>query len=94
MKPLPYICHRTIIYQLMQAGIVPDWMFRDCDTHGMDTVEDFLCEWDWYWNWDLGKGYSNKRLDILARARQVVSSSFRPQQSQICDGRHLRWHCL
>lgn len=56
----------------MQAGIVPDWMYEDCDRHGMDTAEDFLCEWDWDWNWDLGKGYSKKRLDILAKARQIV----------------------
>lgn len=56
----------------MQAGIVPDWMYKDCDIHGMDTAEDFLCEWDWDWNWDLGKGYSKKRLDILANARKIV----------------------
>lgn len=56
----------------MQAGIVPDWMYEDCDVHGMDTAEDFLCEWDWEWDWDLGKGYSKKRLDILAKSRQIV----------------------
>lgn len=56
----------------MQAGIVPEWMYEDCDRHGMDTAEDFLCEWDWDWNWDLGKGYSKKRLNILANARQIV----------------------
>ena len=72
MTTLPYICNHTTIYQLMQAGIVPDWMYEDCDQHGMDTAEDFLCEWDWDWNWDLGKGYSQKRLDILAKARQTV----------------------
>ncbi len=72
MAELPYICHRTTIYQLMQAGIVPDWMYRDCDIHGMDTAEDFICEWDWDWNWDLGKGYNNKQLDILAKARKIV----------------------
>lgn len=72
MTALPYICEQTTIRQLMQAGTVPDWMYEDCDVHGMRTAEDFLCEWDWDWNWDLGKGYSQKRLDILAKARQTV----------------------
>ncbi len=72
MNTLPYICNSTTIYQLMKAGIVPDWMYRDCDVHGMDTAEDFLCEWDWDWNWDLGKYYNQKQLDHLAKARQIV----------------------
>ncbi len=72
MPTLPYICYRTTIRQLMQAGIVPDWMYQDCDRHGMDTAEDFLCEWDWEWDWDLGKGYSKKRLEILENARKIV----------------------
>ena len=72
MNTLTYICNNTTIRQLMQAGIVPEWMYEDCDVHGMDTAEDFLCEWDWEWDWDLGKGYSNERLDILAKARDVV----------------------
>ncbi|MDE5888160.1 MAG: hypothetical protein K2H46_11315 [Muribaculaceae bacterium] len=72
MNTLPYICPNTTIRQLMQAGIVPVWMYEDCDAHGMYTAEDFLCEWDWDWNWDLGRGYSRKRLDILAEARRIV----------------------
>ena len=72
MTGLPYICNNTTIYQLMQAGIVPNWMYRDCDVHGMDTAEDFLCEWDWEWDWDLGYGYSDAQLAILKQARETV----------------------
>lgn len=56
----------------MQAGIVPEWMYRDCDIHGMDTAEDFLCEWDWDWSWDLGYGYTDSQLAILKEARETV----------------------
>ncbi|MDE7351274.1 MAG: hypothetical protein K2N25_09415 [Muribaculaceae bacterium] len=72
MTALPYICNSTTIYQLMQAGIVPEWMYRDCDIHGMDTAEDFLCEWDWDWSWDLGYGYTDSQLAILKEARETV----------------------
>lgn len=72
MLTLPYISHTTKIRELMQAGIVPDWMYRDCDVHGMDTAEDFLCEWDWEWGWDLGYGYTDSQLAILKKARQIV----------------------
>lgn len=72
MTVLPYICYNTTIRQLMQVGIVPAWMYEDCDVHGMDTAEDFLCEWDWDWSWDLGKYYTQKQLEVLAKARDIV----------------------
>lgn len=77
MKTLPYICNSTTIRQLMQAGIVPEWMYEDCDVHGMRTAEDFLCEWDWEWGWDLGYGYTDSQLAILNKARQIVKEGIK-----------------
>ena len=70
---LKYICYETPIYDLMQAGIVPEWMYFECDLHGMYTAEDFLCEWDWEWGWDLGHGYTKAQMKILKKARKTVS---------------------
>lgn len=72
MPTLPYISEYTRIHELMEAGIVPEWMYRECSFHGMDTAEDFLCEWDWEWGWDLGYGYTDSQLAILKEARQIV----------------------
>lgn len=70
---LSYIFEETSIRDLMQAGIVPEWMYRECDYHGMRTAEDSLCEWDWEWGWDLGHGYDDSQLEILRQARKIVS---------------------
>lgn len=63
----------TSIRSLCSMGIVPDWMYRDCDIHGMDEAENILCEWDWDWNWDLGDGYNKQQLEILANVRKIIS---------------------
>lgn len=62
----------TPIETLRIAGIVPDWMAKDCDLHGMYEAENILCEWDWEDGWDLGDGYNKEQLEILAKVRDII----------------------
>lgn len=62
----------TPIEVLRKAGIVPDWMARDCERHGMYEAENILCEWNWEDGWDLGDGYNKEQLEILTKVRDII----------------------
>lgn len=65
----------TSIETLRKAGIIPDWMAEDCEEHGMYEAENILCEWDWEDGWDLGDGYSNAQLKVLAKVRDIIHNA-------------------
>lgn len=44
----------TRIEELVEKGIVPEWMWRDIRPHGMDEAWHILNEWDWEHGWDIG----------------------------------------
>lgn len=58
----------TPVRKLVEQGIVPLWMWRDIEPHGMDEAEHILCDFDWEWGWDIGDGYDSCQLDELASA--------------------------
>ena len=62
----------TPIDSLRKAGIVPDWMAKDCELHGMYEAENILCEWDWEDGWDLGDGYNKDQLETLKKIRGII----------------------
>lgn len=80
-KKLPYIAPDTPISQLVAAGIVPEWMWRDIDPHGMYEAENILCEWDWEWGWDIGFGYTKAQLEVLAEVRKTISDGIEAFES-------------
>lgn len=41
------IREETSIWELVKQGIMPEWMAKECDSHGMITAEYVLCEYDW-----------------------------------------------
>ena len=65
----------TPIETLRNVGIVPDWMAKDCEQHGMYEAENILCEWDWEDGWDLGDGYDKTQLEILAKVRNIIRNA-------------------
>ena len=65
----------TPIEDLRKAGIVPDWMAEECEEHGMYEAENILCEWDWEDGWDLGDGYDNDQLEVLAKIRNIIKNA-------------------
>lgn len=65
----------TSIETLRKAGIVPEWMARDCELHGMYEAENILCEWDWEDGWDLGDGYDKEQLVVLAKVRNILHNT-------------------
>lgn len=65
----------TSIETLHKAGIVPEWMARDCELHGMYEAENILCEWDWEDGWDLGDGYDKEQLEVLAKVRDILHNT-------------------
>lgn len=72
MANINYITSRTPIPELVGRGIIPEWLANDAMKHGMSEAENILCEWDWDWNWDLGDGYSENQLKILAEVRKTI----------------------
>lgn len=69
------ITAETPIRDLYKAGIVPEWMYRECDLHGMYEAENILCEWDWEDGWDLGDGYNKEQREILANIRTLIHNA-------------------
>lgn len=67
-----YITSRTPIEELVKRDIVPEWLAKDAMKHGMSEAENILCGWDWDWNWDLGDGYDDTQLQILANVRRII----------------------
>ena len=65
----------TPIEDLCKAGIVPYWMAEECEEHGMYEAENILCEWDWEDDWDLGDGYDNDQLEVLAKIRNIIHNA-------------------
>ena len=65
----------TPIEYLRKSGIVPDWMAEECEEHGMYEAENILCEWDWEDGWDLGDGYDNDQLEVLAEIRNIIQNA-------------------
>lgn len=62
----------TPIHDLYKAGLIPEWIYRDCDNHGMYEAENILCEWDWEDGWDLGDGYNEQQLQTLEEIRKTI----------------------
>lgn len=62
----------TPIEELVRAGIVPEWMWRNIKPHGMYEAENILNECDLEWCWDIGDGYNQKQLAILAEVRKTI----------------------
>lgn len=77
LNSLKYISPSTSIEELVEAGIVPEWMWRDIEPHGMSEAENILCEFDWEWGWDIGDGYNKKQLEILAEVRKTISEGIK-----------------
>lgn len=69
------IWYDTPIWELRDAGIMPEWLYRECDEHGMDCAEYVLCEHDWEWGGDLGKWMTSEQLEVVARVRKIISDS-------------------
>lgn len=67
----------TSIEELRDAGILPDFIYRDCEEHGMYEAENVLNEWDWEWDWDLGQGYNDEQLEILMQVRKTISDGIK-----------------
>ncbi|MCM1139580.1 MAG: hypothetical protein NC453_13500 [Muribaculum sp.] len=67
----------TTIEELRDAGILPEFIYRDCQEHGMYEAENALCEWDWEWDWDLGRGYDNEQLDILEQVCKIIADGIK-----------------
>lgn len=67
----------TSIEKLRDAGILPEFIYRDCEEHGMYEAENVLNEWDWEWDWDLGDGYNSEQLDILEKVRKTISDGIK-----------------
>ncbi len=65
----------TPIEDLRKAGIVPDWMAKECDQHGMYEAENILNEYDWEDGWDLGDNYNKEQREILASIRKIISDA-------------------
>lgn len=66
------ITEDTSIWELVKAGIMPDWMARECDRHGMDMAGYVLNEYDWEWGWDLGMYYNEEQSEILKQVRKTI----------------------
>lgn len=62
----------TPIEELVEAGIVPEWMWRDIRPHGIDEAGHILNEWDWEYGWDIGDGYSKQEREELERVRKII----------------------
>lgn len=62
----------TTIWELVKAGIMPEWMAQECDDHGMTKAEYVLCEFDWEYGWDLGDFYTKEQSEILERVRIAI----------------------
>lgn len=67
----------TSIEALRDAGILPEFIYRDCEEHGMYEAENVLNKWDWEWDWDLGDGYNNEQLEILKQVRKTISDGIK-----------------
>lgn len=67
----------TSIEALRDAGILPEFIYRDCEGHGMYEAENVLNEWDWEWDWDLGDGYNKDQLEILKQVRKTISDGIK-----------------
>lgn len=74
---LKYISPSTPIEELVEAGIVPEWMWQDIEPHGMSEAENILCEWDWEWGWDIGDGYNEYQRNELAHVRAIISEGIK-----------------
>ena len=68
------ITEETSIWELVKAGVMPEWMARECDIHGMDRAEYVLNEydWEWEWDWDLGMYYNEEQTGILKQVRKTI----------------------
>lgn len=62
----------TSIWDLVKAGIMPEWMAQECDDHAMTQAEYVLCEFDWEYGWDLGKYYTKEQSETLERVRAAI----------------------
>lgn len=79
----------TYIPDLVEAGIVPGWMWRDIEPHGMYEAENILNEYDWdllqlgrsQWGWDIGDGYNEYQLKELARVRAIISEGIKAYEA-------------
>lgn len=83
LNSLKYISPSTPIEELVEAGIVPEWMWRDIEPHGMSEAENILNEYDWEWGWDIGDGYNKKQLEVLADVRNTISEGIKAYESNL-----------
>lgn len=74
MSEKEYIRPDESIWSLVEKGILPEWIARDAEPHGMDEAEYILNEYDWEWGWDLGDGYTSEQLRILDEARKRIET--------------------
>ncbi len=74
MSEIEYIRPNEDIWTLVERGILPEWIARDAEPHGMDEAEYILNEFDWEWGWDLGDGYTSEQWKVLEEVRKRISA--------------------
>lgn len=77
MPDTEYIRPSESLDRLVAAGILPFWIAKDAERHGMSEAENILWKYDWEWGWDLGDGYNAEQIRILDDVRKRIEQGIR-----------------